>query len=203
MIKQIDYEPFVQMLTNEVLGFALLPPEEVKVKSVQFYDMYCNHIAYVKADDEQNGLLFEIDDDTSFARSWMAMTFCENGSVPYLTHVRSLNSDMLRMGADIPFYKYQIQQDNGAFYPAIGNNPVYPALKLNGEAGEVAELIGKAIRDDGGVISPERKLKLIYELGDVLWYISAMCREIGVPLAVVADTNIKKLKHRKQYGKTI
>lgn len=203
MINSINKEHFTKMLVNEVLGFALLPPEEAEKKADSFYDMYLSHIEYVKADDEQNGVLFEVDDEFSFARNWMSMTFSENGSVPQFIHVRSLNSDMLRMNADFQFYKYQVQQDNGAFYPAIGNNPVYPALKLNGEAGEVAELIGKTIRDDGGVISPERKLKLIYELGDVLWYISAMCREIGVPLAVVADTNIKKLKHRKQYGKTI
>lgn len=203
MISKINKEQFTTMLVNEVLGFALLPPEEADKKADTFYDMYSNHIEYVNADSEHNGVLFEIDDDISFARNWMAMTFSENGSVPQLVHVRLLNSDMLLMKADFQFYKYQVQQENGAFYPAIGSNHVYPALKLNGEAGEVAELIGKAIRDDGGVITPERKLKLIYELGDVLWYISAMCREIGVPLAVVADTNIKKLKHRKQYGKSI
>ena len=78
------------------------------------------------------------------------------------------------------------------------NERPYLALGLVAEVGEVSGKFAKRMRGDA---VPDADL--IAELGDVLWYISAMCREIGVPLAVVANTNIKKLKHRKKYGKSI
>ena len=71
------------------------------------------------------------------------------------------------------FDQYQEQAGITAIYPNIGQNLAYPVLGLNGEAGEVAEQAKKAIRDDGGIITPERREKLKKELGDVLWYLSA------------------------------
>ena len=41
----------------------------------------------------------------------------------------------------------------------------YPALGLAGEAGEVAEHAKKAIRDDGGMVSDERRAAMRKELG--------------------------------------
>lgn len=76
----------------------------------------------------------------------------------------------------------------------------YVALKLNGEAGEVAEHIGKAIRDDDGIITSERREKLKHELGDVLWYVAALAQELGFDLSDIADANIAKLHARKAAG---
>lgn len=71
----------------------------------------------------------------------------------------------------------------------------YLALKLNGEAGEVAEKIGKALRGDYPVMSVRGDLLL--ELGDVLWYLSQLARELGYSMEDVATGNISKLADRK------
>lgn len=75
---------------------------------------------------------------------------------------------------------------------------IYPAMKLNGEAGEIAELVGKMIRDDHGVLTMERASALRKEVGDVLWYAARMARELGTPLENVAIDNIRKLQSRKE-----
>jgi NTP pyrophosphatase (non-canonical NTP hydrolase) len=79
----------------------------------------------------------------------------------------------------------------------------YVALKMNGEAGEFAEHVGKAMRDDDllalGLI-PERRELLIKEIGDVLWYLSAACNELGTTLSTAANINLRKLADRKARG---
>jgi NTP pyrophosphatase (non-canonical NTP hydrolase) len=97
---------------------------------------------------------------------------------------------------------YQIKAVSTAIYPKESKIAAlsYCGLKLNGEAGEVAEQIGKAIRDDGGRITKDRKDKLTKELGDVLWYLAALSAELDLDLDVVAYTNLRKLKGRKDRG---
>lgn len=73
---------------------------------------------------------------------------------------------------------------------------VYTALGLAGEAGEFANQVKKAIRDDGGVPSDERYEKLIDELGDTLWYVAMAAHELGLKLDYVATRNIDKLRQR-------
>lgn len=74
----------------------------------------------------------------------------------------------------------------------------YITLGITGEAGEVAEKIKKVIRDDDGVVSEEKKVEIAKEIGDCLWYLSAMCEELGLSLEDIAIQNIEKLKSRKQ-----
>jgi len=76
---------------------------------------------------------------------------------------------------------------------------LYPTLGLAGEAGEVAEKIKKIIRDDKQII--DEKEDIAKELGDVLWYVAAIGRDIGYSLEVIAEMNIKKLSDRKERGK--
>lgn len=97
---------------------------------------------------------------------------------------------------------YQDLASQTALYPRPddGSFPPYPALGLTGEAGEVAEKVKKAIRDDGGEITEERRAALIKELGDVLWYVAAMCSELDVGMGEVATSNLEKLFGRKQRG---
>lgn len=59
---------------------------------------------------------------------------------------------------------------------------VYCALKLNGEAGEVAEKVGKVYRDSNGQYSSVRLQALQLELGGVLWYIAGLCDTLGLSL---------------------
>ncbi|HST54854.1 MAG TPA: nucleoside triphosphate pyrophosphohydrolase family protein [Solirubrobacteraceae bacterium] len=76
----------------------------------------------------------------------------------------------------------------------------YPALGLAGEAGEVAEHAKKAIRDDGGKITDERRAAMAKELGDVLWYVAQLASELQLDLDEIAQANIAKLLSRQQRG---
>ena len=98
------------------------------------------------------------------------------------------------------FDEYQKHSFDTAVYPDKGHNVVYPALGLAGETGEVCEKIKKALRDDGGLISDARLNALALELGDVLWYVSALARELGLSLENVARLHIDKLASRKARG---
>ena len=76
----------------------------------------------------------------------------------------------------------------------------YPALGLAGEAGEVANKIKKIMRDRKGDVnnlSGEIKDDIASELGDCLWYISALATDLGIGLDGVAFENIKKLDKRQ------
>jgi NTP pyrophosphatase (non-canonical NTP hydrolase) len=76
----------------------------------------------------------------------------------------------------------------------------YPALGLAGEAGEVAEHAKKAIRDDGGTVSDERRAAMAKELGDVLWYVAQLASELELDLDEIADANLQKLLSRQRRG---
>lgn len=99
------------------------------------------------------------------------------------------------------FNEYQIKARTTAVYPNLGNNYVYPCLGLSGESGEVAEKIKKIIRDDEGIITSEKRMELIKELGDVMWYVANLACELNVELDLVAIKNIEKLKKRKEENK--
>jgi len=51
----------------------------------------------------------------------------------------------------------------------------YPVMGLAEEAGEVSGKFAKAVRDNGGVISEERKTEIVKELGDVCWFVAEIC----------------------------
>ena len=73
------------------------------------------------------------------------------------------------------------------------------ALGLAGEAGEVANYVKKAIfRPDGeNTLDPA---KLEEELGDVLWYVAALCSITGLDLGGVMEWNIEKIRERYPEG---
>lgn len=77
----------------------------------------------------------------------------------------------------------------------------YFGLKLSGEASEVSELIGKAFRDDRGIFWKDRKEAIEEELGDVLWYIAAICKHLKLDMDKVAINNLEKLASRLLKGK--
>lgn len=121
------------------------------------------------------------------------------------------NADLAAFAVNPSMIQYQTFATQSAFYPGRGTplGLMYCALKLNGEAGELAEHVGKAMRDDAltqpigfgnGVefetLTPERRELIIKEVGDVLWYVSALANELGVELSVIAHMNLIKLARR-------
>jgi len=91
--------------------------------------------------------------------------------------------------------KYQEWSEKTAIYPK-DENLTYVALGLAGEAGEVANVVKKMIRDDNGVLLQEKRDKLVAEMGDVIWYMARMCAEIGTTLEEVMQQNHDKLEDR-------
>jgi NTP pyrophosphatase (non-canonical NTP hydrolase) len=109
-------------------------------------------------------------------------------------------------GYPLTFVQYQEAQKATAIYPdnvrlinTDGDTiALYPFFGLSGEIGEVSEKIKKIIRDRGGIIGDVEHVELVKELGDILWYVSACAHELGIPLAVVAQRNIMKLRQRQE-----
>jgi len=77
----------------------------------------------------------------------------------------------------------------------------YPTLGLANEVGEFTGKIKKILRDKKGIISKEDKEALKGELGDVLWYFTQVCTELGFKLEDVAESNLDKLFSRLKRGK--
>ena len=100
--------------------------------------------------------------------------------------------------------EYQERMSDTAIYkwPVI-----YPALGLANEAGECLGNIKKMIRDDdvrfdGTLeITPQQRADLGAEIGDVLWYIAALSKDLDLTLEEVGQMNLDKLADRKIRGK--
>lgn len=75
-------------------------------------------------------------------------------------------------------------------------NVIYPALGLCGESGEIAEKVKKWLRGDHEIPRED----LLKELGDPLWYLTALAYDLGYSLQDVVDANVSKLSSRKERG---
>jgi len=98
------------------------------------------------------------------------------------------------------FDEYQEQSKGTAQYSSFIPPWVYLALGLAGESGEVVDKLKKVVRNKDGVFSPEDKLEIQKEIGDVLWYVSQLCEQLGFSLDEVARLNRAKLEDRKSRG---
>jgi NTP pyrophosphatase (non-canonical NTP hydrolase) len=96
------------------------------------------------------------------------------------------------------FNEYQKEAIKTAFF--TGDGLQYCTFGLCGEAGEFAEHIKKMLRDDEGILTEEKRKSLIGELGDVLWYISLLAKELDTDLESVVQYNLEKIKSRKERG---
>jgi NTP pyrophosphatase (non-canonical NTP hydrolase) len=97
------------------------------------------------------------------------------------------------------FSDYQTQASKTAIYNDA-DYIVYPALGILSEAGEVAGKIKKVLRDNDGRFEPDHRAAISKEVGDVLWYIAALCTDLNVDMAAVAQENLNKLNSRLQRG---
>ena len=109
---------------------------------------------------------------------------------------------------DLTLEDYQMNAMQFAFYP---DTVLYPALGLCSEAGEVADKLKKYFRDgevdtvscvDGQMDLPlELRRNIALELGDVLFYVTALATDIGYDLEEIATMNLEKLEDRQLRGK--
>jgi NTP pyrophosphatase (non-canonical NTP hydrolase) len=104
---------------------------------------------------------------------------------------------------------YQDLAYETAMYP--GQNSfeglAYCLFKLAGECGEVSEKMGKNLRgrlvewnSHPSTWSPEVRDALKKEIGDVLWYLGGVSKELGFTLQEVAEANLAKLEGRQERG---
>ena len=91
------------------------------------------------------------------------------------------------------FNLYQELAAEFATYPEE-QNIIYPTLGLTGEAGELANKVKKVIRGDGEL----DKKACALELGDILWYVSDLAKNLGYSLQDIAEMNIQKLADRRE-----
>lgn len=73
---------------------------------------------------------------------------------------------------------------------------LWNALGLAGEAGEVADMVKKGILHQHGLFYA----KMVKELGDVLWYVAALCTNMDLDMGDVMAANIAKLRERYPDG---
>lgn len=104
----------------------------------------------------------------------------------------------------LTFDEYNSNARKTAVYPDAGSGNkmslTYTILGLNGEAGEVAEVMKKQMRGQRFTTDKEFRESLMDELSDVLWYLAAVCRELNIPLSTIAKHNINKLQKRRDEG---
>lgn len=90
---------------------------------------------------------------------------------------------------------YQFLASKTAIYPDT-HKVTYPLLGLIGEVGEFANKYKKVIRD-GRVFTKE---DMNDELGDILWYIAAICNDAEINMGACMEDNIRKLEDRQERG---
>jgi len=104
--------------------------------------------------------------------------------------------------------KYTEWARSTAIYPGAldGKTPEisYLTLGLANEAGEVAGVIKKLVRDENAIIDSsvyqKRRDKVKAELGDVFWYLVRLSDAFGLEVEDILEANVEKLKSRKERG---
>lgn len=95
------------------------------------------------------------------------------------------------------FAEYQIEARKTAGYdPDL--KITYSTMGLVGEAGELANKVKKLLRGDAN--REELMEGIRSEMGDVLWYLSALADDMGVTLSDIAAENIQKIRSRQERG---
>jgi NTP pyrophosphatase (non-canonical NTP hydrolase) len=96
--------------------------------------------------------------------------------------------------------QYAVEAMRTAVFP-IDRGLDYLVNGLTSEAGELAGHYAKAIRDDKGYITPERRKLMLAEAGDALWMLAGIAREFDTTLEAIAQYNLNKLHDRAQRNK--
>ena len=96
------------------------------------------------------------------------------------------------------FKTYQAEARKTYFDPKE-HKIIYATMGLVGEAGELANKVKKIMRGDTN--HDELLIGIKAEMGDILWYLSALADDLGVELGDIAAGNIEKLQSRQMRDK--
>ena len=104
--------------------------------------------------------------------------------------------DKARLTVPLTLDTYQQQAAKTAVYPEDKARE-YLVAGLAGEVGELASIFAKHWREDGDF----NRDPVAAELGDVLWFVAMLAKELGYDLSDVAQNNLNKLADRAERGK--
>jgi len=79
----------------------------------------------------------------------------------------------------------------------------YALLGLSGEVGELHSHIAKYVRDGSADDVAEAlalQQNVAKELGDILWFVSAIADDFNISLSTIVNMNLQKLIDRKNRG---
>ena len=113
-----------------------------------------------------------------------------------LWRVVDTRPDTVRDETPLTMDTYQEQAKATAVYPEVKADQ-YLIAGLAGEVGELASIFAKHWRGDGDLNHDHAKA----ELGDVLWFVAMLAKELGYDLSDVAQNNLNKLADRANRGK--
>lgn len=81
-------------------------------------------------------------------------------------------------------------------YTSNKNNNTEVMMGLAAECGEVYNIYQKAIRENRNVLNQREMLDLMLELGDVIYYVTAIASIHNIDLDVIFQSNVAKLISR-------
>ena len=130
---------------------------------------------------------------TVYAQKWL-----DNDPNGYEYRVVDTQPDAVRVGDETPLTldQYQQQAAKTAVY-TTSKADQYLIAGLAGEVGELASIFAKVWRGDGNLKFPHAAA----ELGDVLWFVAMLAKELGYDLSTIAANNLDKLADRANRGK--
>ncbi len=96
--------------------------------------------------------------------------------------------------------QYQKKAEETSIIPGhtVKDRVQYLVIALNEEAGECAGKVKKTLRDFDGKFTGDRREVIALEMGDTLWYLAMLAKELGYPLNQIATMNLAKLKDRAE-----
>jgi NTP pyrophosphatase (non-canonical NTP hydrolase) len=116
-------------------------------------------------------------------------------ALQYLEHLKQTQADKLTAN---DYQRAAMRTASGMNYEGHNGQGLLlnAVMGLNGEAGEVIDLVKKSLFQ-GHVLDTKH---MVEELGDVAWYLAVCCEALGVTLEDVMAANIEKLKARYPEG---
>jgi NTP pyrophosphatase (non-canonical NTP hydrolase) len=122
----------------------------------------------------------------------------------YLENLKKLQGIVVDDSSRVSYTFDEYAEETGktAVYPSKVPDDlagvVYCALGLVGEAGEVAGKVKKLLRDCD---TPEKRLAIVDEIGDTMWYIPRLLEELGkFKMSETAKQNVEKVHGRLKRG---
>jgi NTP pyrophosphatase (non-canonical NTP hydrolase) len=102
-----------------------------------------------------------------------------------------------RKGAGVNFADYQVRATETSQVELRGaESAIAPMLGLASETGQILDVYKKYLRDGLGLSANREFLKV--ELGDLLWYVSAVATAVGLEMEDIATANLERTHDRYQ-----